>query len=263
MTANARCIIALLGAMFAASSVYAQLSERDVRAHLDAVYAGNADRISHELPALLQRYPNDAGVAYIQAVLTTDGILAAKRYQEIADRYPQSTWADDALYKVYQYNFSLGLYKKADAVMEQLRSRYPQSIYVAGADAKGPVHVKDSTPTALLPGVPSTVRADASPASVPTASVPAIRQAADQGSFYVQVGVFSTDANARRAAEKFGSVVGRAAAVTPKTSNEKTQYLVLFEGFNSAESARSFSTELRTKYTIDSFVSSNPDPNAR
>ena len=155
MRMAARHIMAAFLLVCAAAPAFSQLSEREVRTRLDAVYAGKADQVSRELPALLQQNPHDAGVLYIQAVLTTDGAAAAKRYQAIADSYPQSVWADDALYKVYQYDFSLGLYKKADEVMEQLRAKYPQSIYVTGADTKAATQENAATAGAAAVRTPA------------------------------------------------------------------------------------------------------------
>ncbi len=246
----------------AALPVFAQMTERDVRARLDAVYAGKADEVARALPALLQQHPQDAGVLYIQAVLTADGTLAAKRYQELSDRYPQSVWADDALYKVYQYNFSIGLYKKADEVMDQLRSRYPQSIYVTGGDAKA------ATPSAAAPAQATPMNSEKNNEPVqPGAaerSKPAGQTHADgRGKYYVQVGVFAAEANARTAAEKFSALAGRQAIVMPKTTLGKTQYVVLFDGFDSAALARGYSATLRSEFHIDSFVFPNLNTNGR
>ena len=107
MTGKARHIIAAILVLFAAAPAVAQMSEQEIRGRLDAVFAGKADQVSRELTALLEQHPHDAGVLYLQAVLTNDGALAAKRYQAIADTYPESVWADDALYKLYQYHFNL------------------------------------------------------------------------------------------------------------------------------------------------------------
>jgi len=285
MMVKAAYCVAVLAVLAAASPAFSQMAERDVRSRLDAVYAGKADQVSREVPALLQQHPRDAGVLYIQAVLTTDGALAVKRYQEIAEKYPASVWADDALYKVYQYNYSLGLYKKADESMEQLRSRYPQSIYVTGAE-------KSATPAVTAAEQPAAVRPAVVPAETPAAATQplpgaaekrqepakndvveqtkpmqqtktAAQQAAPAGRYYVQVGVFSTEENARKAIQKYGGMVGRMPGMTPKTSGGKTMYIVRFEGFDTAESARAFSTDLRMKHNLDSFVFANPSSTVR
>ncbi len=290
MMVKATYVLVVFSVLAAATPVFSQMAERDVRTRLDAVYAGKADQVSRELPALLQQHPRDAGVLYIQAVLTTDGTLAAKRYQDIAENHPASVWADDALYKVYQYNYSLGLYKKADESMESLRSRYPQSIYVTGAEAKAAD--KSVTPAATVTEQPAAMKPVAVPAETPATTPrplaaaaekrpdpaknegvdqtklpqqakPVVQQASVAGRYYVQVGVFSTEENARSAIRKYGAMVGRMPGMTPKTSGGKTMYIVRFEGFDTADSARAFSTDLRMKHNLDSFVFANPSSTAR
>jgi hypothetical protein len=286
MTMKARHIVAALFVVFAVSPAFAQMSEQEIRTRLDAVYAGKADQVSHELPALLEQHPHDAGVLYLQAVLTNDGAVAVKRYQAIADTHPESVWADDALYKLYQYNFSLGLYKKADEIMDTLRSRYPQSIYASAADAKGTQQNK--APAQAVTQAPVKTEKKIEPAK--TEAVPAMAQpsktekqtsaqvqspkiaqqntaqtqpASAPGKFYVQAGLFSTEANARKAVELYSGMAGRQASYTTRTVGDKTVYLVRFEGFETSESARSFSASLRANHHIDSFVSPTPNPNAR
>ena len=78
----------------------------------------------------------------------------------------------------------------------------------------------------------------------------------------MQVGVFSTEANAQKAMHQYSSAAGRQASVMEKTSGDKTQYIVRFDGFESSESAHAFSAELRAKHNIDSFVFSNTTPTA-
>lgn len=302
--------VVVVSGLISVAQAQPAMSERDIRSRLDAIYAGKAAEVRSELPSLLSRYPNDAGVRYIQAVLTPDGATAAKRYEEIAQKFPQSVWADHALYKLYQYQFSIGLYKKADSVMTQLRTAYPHSIYVQSQNGATP-SVPATTPEASTggvkkedtgrakkqdtqidtrqqhPGAPAASRqtepaAAKKPAdtaavkkTVPAAAVkkqvetpekksqPSSAPAAptaktDQnsaGSYSVQAGLFSSEANAKRAAEQYSTLAGRQARVVTKTTNEKTFYLVFFDGFATRESAQSFSAELRTKHQIDSFVS--------
>jgi cell division septation protein DedD len=248
--------LALAASVVLTASCYAQVSERDIRTKLDAIYSGKADEIRAELPALLSRYPNDAGVWYVQAVLTADGAVAVKRYEEIAEKFPESVWADDALYKVYQYDFSMGLYKKADEVMERLRTAYPRSIYAGRGSASQP-QTQESAAVVRKPDVAVVAPRKTDSAPEPkTQPGPTTVKAVEAGSsiYNVQAGLFSTEIHARRAAERYTGLSGREAHVKQMTSGEKTVYLVVFEGFATPESARRFSAELRTKYHIDSFV---------
>lgn len=100
---------------------------------------GQAEAVRAELPSLITNYQNNPGVMYLQAVLTADGSEAATLYQNIVDNFPKSEWADDALYKLYEYYYSMGLYKTADQKLQQLKEQYPFSAY---ASEKSPVAEK-------------------------------------------------------------------------------------------------------------------------
>ena len=111
--------------------LYTQMnsSEPDIRRRLEMIEKGQAEAVRAELPSLMTNYQNNPGVIYLQAVLTTDGTEAAKLYQSIVDNFPQSEWADDALYRLYQYYYSIGLYKTSEQKLAQLREEYPFSAY--------------------------------------------------------------------------------------------------------------------------------------
>ena len=96
-------------------------SEPDIRHRLEMIEKGQAEAVRAELPSLMTNYQNNPGVMYLQAVLTTDGTEAAKLYQNIVDNFPKSEWGDDALYKLYQYYYSIGLYKTATQKLTQLK----------------------------------------------------------------------------------------------------------------------------------------------
>ena len=99
------------------------------------VNAGAGDAVREQLPALLSEHPNDPGVLYLQALLTREGADAVRTYQSIVDNFPKNEWADDALFKVYQFYYALGLYRTADLKMDQLKAEYPASPYCIGAAA--------------------------------------------------------------------------------------------------------------------------------
>lgn len=222
----------------------AQLSEQDVRNRLELIHAGKAEQVRAELPMLLRQYPNDPGVKYLEAYLTANGDQAVKKYQSIVDQHPKSEWADDALYKVYQYYYAVGLYKTADAKMSQLNEQYPESIY-AKREAKPeetvapPFEEKQETKPEQQTTAP---KEETVPAPTTT------------GKFIVQVGVFSQENTSLREAERYSTVVGKTAIVFPKQSGGRTVYAIGFEGFETEQLARDFGTELKSKYNIESFI---------
>lgn len=241
--------LSLLGAV----SLLAQMPEAEVHKRLDFIYNGQAERVRIELPSLEKQYPNDAGVQYLDAILTTDGAAAVKKFQTIVDQFPQNEWADDALYKVYQYYYSVGLYKTADQKLDQLKKQYPKSLYVVGTaeDQKPAVKEKEPAVEPKKPEVaqqkpeepPKEVVRD----TVTSAPAPIVVK------FAVQAGAFSTEKNAQKQVEFF-STIGKKAVIATKVSGEKTLYVVSIEGFTKEQDARSFIAELKAKHNIESII---------
>ena len=123
-------LVVILGILLVATCV-ARAEDPDIDRFLARVEKGEAEEVRMELQSLLSRYPNNPGVLYLQGVLTTDGTEAVRIYQSIVDNFPKSAWADDALYKVYQFYYAIGLYRTAEIKLNQLRTDYPRSKYLA------------------------------------------------------------------------------------------------------------------------------------
>ncbi len=238
-------------------SLLAQMPEAEVRKRLDFIYNGQAERVRIELPGLERQYAGDPGVRYLDAILTTDGAAAVKKFQTIVDLFSQNEWADDALYKVYQYYYSVGLYKTADQKLEQLKQQYPNSLYVAGSskEQKPPIVTQEPAVDTAKPA-PVKQQQETPPVVVEqpkrdTVQVPAPSLHATK--FAVQAGAFSTAKNAQKQVDFFGTI-GRQAIVSTKVSNGKTLYVVSVEGFTSEQDARSFIAELKSKHNIESII---------
>lgn len=223
-----------------------QVSEQDIRSRLDLIHSGKTEQVRTELPVLLRQYPNDVGVKYLDAYLTENGDQALRKYQSIVDQYPKNEWADDALYKVYQYYYAVGLYKTAEAKMNQLNEQYPTSIYVK----------REPKPDERIP-VPAPVSTEP-PAEKPAQTEQQTGQTSSTGTvggpFVVQVGVYSQISAAQQQARQLSSVVGRQAMVFAKQSGGKTVHAVAFDGFASDAAARAFGAELKSKHNLEWFV---------
>ena len=203
--------------------------EPDIRRRLEMIQKGEGEKVKAELPDLLTRYQNHPGVMFLQAALTTDGAQAARVYQTVVDNFPDSEWADDALYKLYQYYYSLGLYKTGDAKLQQLKELYPLSPY-ASDQAVQAEHQK---------------AADGEP--------PAGAETPPAAAYTVQVGAFSTLQNAEELKGRFEKE-SFSATISTVVSNGKTLHKVWVGEFKTYESAKRFAGEIKSKYNIDSIV---------
>jgi hypothetical protein len=218
-----------------APMLYAQTnsSEPDIRHRLEMIEKGQAEAVRAELPSLMTNYQNNPGVMYLQAALTTDGTEAAKLYQNIVDNFPKSEWGDDALYKLYQYYYSIGLYKTADQKLTQLKEEYPFSAY---ASEKNSI-VEEKQAAKEKPMVMK-----------PKGTVPKFAT-----NFTVQVGAFSTLQNAGELKAKFEKE-GYQSNIFTIVSHGKKLHKVWVGEFQTYDEARRFNAEIKNKFNLTSIV---------
>jgi len=210
----------------------AQEGQPDVQRRLEMVERGQGEAVKSELPALMTNFQNHPGVLYLQAVLTTDGSEAAKLYQNIVDNFPKNEWADDALYKLYQYYYSIGLYKTGDQKLQQLKQEFPFSTYaVAEKTAEAPKTPQDP---------PADVKPTGSVEKYPT-------------SFTVQVGAFSTLQNAEELKTKFEKENYSSNIFTIVNDGRKLHKVWVGE-FQTYEDAKRFTGEIRRQFGLESIV---------
>lgn len=223
----------------------AQDQAPDVDRSLARVEKGEADAVRSELPSLLSQYPNNPDVLYLQGVLTSDGTEAVRIYQSIVDNFPRSERADDALYKVYQFYYAIGLYRTAEMKLNQLKTDYPKSKYVAGvvrSDTKSLPEEKENLsvqPHAEKPALPE---------SEP--SQPAVEE---RGQYTLQVGAFSQQLNAEKQ-KLFFEDLGYSVEVINKVRDLRSLFVVLVGDYRTPDEAKTKGEEFKRKYNISSMM---------
>jgi len=105
--------------------------EYDVVPLLKKIEEGKSSEVRDELHPLLKRNPGDPSLLFVSALLTDDGTLAKDKFQKIADTYPNSKYADAALFRVYSFYSISGDDKEAAACLKRIKNAYPHSGYLA------------------------------------------------------------------------------------------------------------------------------------
>jgi cell division septation protein DedD len=230
-------------------AVWSQTSsgEPDIRRRLEMIERGQADAVSAELPQLMTAHQNHAGVMYLQGVLTPDGTEAAKIYQNIVDNFPKDEWADDALYRLYQYYTSVGLYKTAEQKLAQLKLEYPFSTY---ASEGAPVRPTLTTPTTTAKPVPAAPKSDA-PVTVAKPGATNVPKYA--AAFTVQVGAFSALVNAEELKRKFEKE-GYTSNIFTITRGTQKLHKVWVGEFPSIDEAKRFAGEVKKKFGLEAIA---------
>ena len=221
--------------IFWCSFLHAQTSNRepDINHRLEMIEKGQGEAVRAELPALMTTYQNNPGLMYLQAVLTTDGTEAAKLYQNIVDNFPKSEWGDDALYKLYQYYYSIGLYKTAEQKLTQLKEEYPFSAYATEQNPMG-----EEKP--IVKEKPVEVK--------PKGTVPKFAT-----NFTIQVGAFSTLQNAGELKAKFERE-GYQSNIFTIVSHGKKLHKVWVGEFQTYTEAKQFAVKIKKKFNLTAMV---------
>ncbi len=226
-----------------AQRLAAQTDAPEISAAIRSAEAGRTDSVRKSLPDLIARYQNTPGLLYLQGRLATDGLEAVKFYQSVVDNFPKSEWADDALYRIYQYYYALGLYRTAEQKMQQLTRDYPRSVYVTGK------------PEPVLPRQEEQpVRLPVSDSAPPDTVKPAAAQTRPASAGYVlQVGAFSSAANAQKQ-KTFFEDAGYQVQINNKTRSGRSVYLVWVGSFSTTDDARTAARTIKSKYKIDAII---------
>lgn len=217
----------------------AQDSDPDISGYLSMVKGGQVEQVREELPSLLSKYPNNPTVLYLQGQVTSNGAEAVRIYQSIVDNFPKSEWADDALYKVYQFYYALGLYRTAEIKLNQLKKDYPESEYIQGTSEAEPTGItEEKEPLASEP---------------PPADSEEPRMDVVQGQFALQVGAYSIQVNAEKQ-KLFFEDLGYPVEVINKVRGLQSLFLVLVGNYTTYDEAKAKEAQIKNTYNIDSFV---------
>ncbi|MGA9115364.1 MAG: SPOR domain-containing protein [Bacteroidota bacterium] len=229
---TAKPVLLLCVVLVSALRLQAQEDAARAARYVELIEAGQAEAVREELPSLLEKYPGDPGILYVQALLTPDGSDAVRLYQLIVDNHPRSEWADDALYRIHQFYHAIGLYRTAEMKLAQLRKEYPGSPYAGAPAGAGP---GDKTE---MPVSSDTL----SSASRPPA-----------GQFALQVGAYSTLVNAEKQ-KLFFEDLGYPVEVLTRVRDGRSLYTVNVGVYATYDEAKLRSAEIKKTYNIDSFV---------
>ena len=231
-----RALLTLL-ILCAFAPLLAQAPDAEVARCQAMLQNGQVEQVRGMVPSLLARYPNNPGILFLQAQTTSDGAEAVRIYQSIVDNFPSSQWAPEALFRVYQFYYALGLYRTAEMKMAQLKKNYPASRRATGAGA---------VDTGALPEDSARTAAGASPSPQPAGSQ----------RFTLQVGAYTAQANAERQ-KAFFENLGYTVELISRVRDNQSLFLVLVGSFASADEARAKGAEIRARYHIESIVTSN------
>ena len=170
---------------------------------------------------------------YVRASLTPDATNAVGIYKLIVAQFHGKPIAREALIQLYKYHYAAGNYRLAHTDYLELR-KYPGTIQLVD-----PAGFKDTLQSSVTPMQPVAV-------DTPSVQAPEKPPVESEESYSVQLGVFSSQANADRfVADMKTKNIG--ATISTREGSSRTLYIVTTGTFQTREDADAFATDLKNK----------------
>ncbi len=266
-----------------------QLSAQNIDLYLTLIEKGKMEDVQESLPELLNRYPDDAGVYFLQAMLNENGDSSLVLYRNVIKNFPDSDFAPKSEMKIGEYLFSRGLYSQASIQFKKILTKYPQGkhhqramdLMVNAYLATGEESTASTTVRTLKQLYPSLnysgyeiggvensskeaklVRLDPGTTSSRIKSFKAARKInvpkRVEKPWVVQVGAFGKFDNANRLKKQLQGY-GFATEVHTVNSNGKRLHAVRIVRFETKSSAEKIGQKLKKKFGLDFRVLNNPE----
>jgi hypothetical protein len=207
-----------------AGSVRAQTYERKIIEYVRMISKGQTEQVASKLPDLKKKIPRSAGLIYVEGLVASNGDEAIRCFSIIADSFPHSEWADDALARLFEYHQNSGSPNEAEGNFERLRTEYPASPYLSTN------YLRD----------------------VRFANYHS--QQVQGGDYAVQIGAFSIRENAEKLQQRFLAEGYNVDIYENLLDGKNLLYLVWIGSFNNENEAQRIQTEVKTKYNIDGLI---------
>lgn len=212
---------------------------RDITVLISQVQAGAGDEVAKLLPSLKKSHPDKAGVLFLEALMESNAERSVELYQRIADEHGGSEWADDALYRLYQYSYAVGAYRTARSYTERIEKEYPKSPFLAREQraATGGGNPENKAVKAENGNTVQSAAADKGSA----------------GSYAVQTGAFARKSDAQKMVDEL-KTKGYTAYVREKIVERKTVFAVWIGIFPDQVQAQAYARKLKEQQKLDAIV---------
>lgn len=211
----------------------AYCQEVDIMPYLKQIEKGESIKVREMLPKLKKENPKSANLIFLEGVLTENGQEAISIYQNFVEKYPNNSYADAALYRIYSYYYALGFYDTAGKVLKNLTDKYPDSPYIKMAlsqeEAK---QEEETTPIKDLKDEPSKVNNELN------------------YKFTIQAGAFVKIENAQGLMNELESE-GISCEMKEKNVGGTTFHVVYAGKFQNRNEAEKFLQQLNSRYNLN------------
>jgi len=233
---------------------------QNVDMYLSLIHEGQSEGVKEILPELISKYPNDPGVLYLQAMLTTNGMKSLELYSKIIEKYPKSAFAGPASVKIGEYFYAQGLYSQAGMQLRLIPREYPrienmQSIIDMIVSSFLAIGEGDSVKyylgiyRGMFPNLDFDKFGIDSP-SIPTKKISRGQLDKEPRPYVIQIGAFGSIQNANRLKLQV-TQIGYEVEIVPVQTNGRGLNAVRVVRFRSKSSAERVGSTIKKKLGID------------
>ena len=233
---------------------------QNVEMYLSLIHEGQNEGVKEKLPELISKYPNDPGVIYLQALLTTNGMKSLEIYAKIIEKFPESKFSGYASLKIGEYLYARGLYSQAGMQLRLIPRKYPRlenmqrvmdmmvSSYLAiGEDDSVKYYI--GIYRSMFPNLDFDKFGIDSPLFA-TEQVISNKKNKEPKPYVIQIGAFGSIQNANRLKLQV-SQIGYNVDIVPVQTNGRGLHAVRVVRFRSKSSAERIGATIKKKLGID------------
>ena len=202
----------------------------DISDYLKKIESGKLKEVKEKLPELKTKYPDDPSVLFLDGILTENGKTSVSLFSTIVNNYPESKYADAAVFRIYSYYFAREMFTEAATWLNKLKKDYPSSPYIKlsdqnipPADQKDKIQYNKKTDSKI------------------------------KYKFTIQAGAFSSKENANALKKQFMDA-GYSSEIKEKTVAGTLFQVVCVGKFTTEEEAKNFLQQINTQYNLDGRV---------
>ena len=242
---------------------------QNVEMYLSLIHEGQSEGVKENLPELISKYPNDPGVMYLQALLTTNGMKSLELYAKILEKFPESKFSGYASLKIGEYLYARGLYSQAGMQLRLIPRKYPRienmqrvvdmivsSFLAIGEDDS--VRYYLGIYRSMFPNLDLDKFGIESPLFKTKQNI-VNKKNKEPKPYVIQIGAFGSIQNANRLKLQV-SQIGHDVEIVPVQTNGKGLHAVRVIRFRSKSSAERIGSNIKKKLGIDFRVLYRPDP---
>ena len=234
---------------------------QNIDLYLSLIDEGKHEGVRENLKELISKYPNDPGVLYLKAILTQNGDNAIEQYKDLLKIFPDSKYSPLAAMKIGEYFYARGLYTQSANLLKNIPIRYPrfnnmQRLTDLMINSFNAIGQADSARhyaliiNSMFPNVEANIDFTKK-SSEPMAQVFGFnKKKPELGPYVIQVGAFSTKANAKRLKLQI-SQLGHDVSINDVDSNGKRLFAVRVNRFKSKKRADNVGQDIKSKIGVD------------